>query len=301
MMLLGVGLRGNTKRRFAMTSTVLHQALTTVVALTLAATCAGAPAFAKDGKGNLHILVPKSDRGGSKVVSNQFIAPKSLVAPKAPRDNGGNGGGQVFTSQFVAPKANRDNGGNGGGQVFTSQFVAPKANRDNGGNGSFPVVQRVTPQAPVAEFVAPKAPRNNSNDSGITTAKFVAPKAPRGDQTVVASLEQPQPLLLAPATSTPAVVADQGSPVPAEASTDEASTPVAESQTAPVAADTAADTDSQVAVAHLRAAQHYGYGDYAPASYQASDEGYDESDSDNSYEDSDSSYSNQGYGDDNCN
>jgi hypothetical protein len=153
----------------------------------------------------------------------------------------------------------------------------------------------------VAEFVAPKAPRDNSNDSGITTAKFVAPKAPRGDQgdqTVVASLEQPQPLLLAPATSTPAVVADQGSPVPAEASTDEVSTPVAESETAPVAADT---TDSQVAVAHLRAAQHYGYGDYAPASYQASDEGYDESDSDNSYEDSDSSYSNQGYGDDNCN
>jgi len=129
----------------------------------------------------------------------------------------------------------------------------------------------------------------------------VAPKAPRGDQgdqTVVASIEQPQPLLLAPATSTPVVAADQGSPVPAEASTDEASTPVAESQTAPVAADT---TDSQVAVAHLRAAQQYGYGDYAPASYQASDEGYDESDSDNSYEDSDSSYSNQGYGDDNCN
>ena len=224
-----------------MTSTILHQALTTVAALTLAATCAGAPAFAKDGQASkFHILAPKSDRGGSKVVSNQF------VAPKAPRENGGNSGGQVFTSQFVAPKANR----------------------------------------------------NNSDDSGITTAKFVAPKAPRGDQTVVASIEQPQPLLLAPATSTPAVVADQGSPVPAEASTDEVSTPVAESETAPVAADT---TDSQVAVAHLRAAQHYGYGYYASASYQASDEGYDETDSDNSYEDSDSSYSSQGYGDDNCN
>ncbi len=244
-----------------MTSTVLHQALTTVVALTLAATCAGAPAFAKD-------------RGTSKVASNQFVAPKSLVAPKAPRDNGGNGGGQVFTSQFVAPKAPRDNGGNSGGQVFTTKILVPKSN---------PVL-RVTPKAPVAEFVAPKAPRGD-----------------QGDQTVVASIEQPQPLLLAPATSTPAVAADQGSAVPAEASTDEASTPVAESQTAPVAADTAADTDSQVAVAHLRAAQHYGYGDYAPASYQASDEGYDESDSDNSYEDSDSSYSNQGYGDDNCN
>jgi hypothetical protein len=264
MMLLGVDLRGETKRRFAMTSTILHQALTTVAALTLAATCAGAPAFAKDGQASkFHILAPKSDRGGSKVVSNQFVAPKSLVAPKAPR--GDAGAGQVFTSQFVAPKAPR--GGAGGGQVFTSQFVAPKA------------------------------PRNNSNDSGITTAKFVAPKAARGDQTVVASLEQPQPLLLAPATSTPAVVADQGSPVPAEASTDAVSTPVAESETAPVAAD----TDSQVAVAHLRAAQQYGYGDYAPASYQASDEGYDESDSDNSYEDSDSSYSSQGYGDDNCN
>jgi hypothetical protein len=240
-----------------MTSTVLHQALTAVVALTLAATCAGAPAFAKD-------------RGTSKVASNQFVAPKSLVAPKAPRDNGGNAGGQVFTSQFVAPKAPRDNGGNSGGQVFTTKILVPKSN---------PVL-RVTPKAPVAEFVAPKAPRGD-----------------QGDQTVVASIEQPQPLLLAPATSTPAVAADQGSPVPAEASTDEASTPVAESQTAPVAAD----TDSQVAVAHLRAAQHYGYGDYAPASYQASDEGYDESDSDNSYEDSDSSYSNQGYGDDNCN
>ena len=261
-----------------MTSTVLHRALTTVVALTLAATCAGAPAFAKD-------------RGTSKVASNQFVAPKSLVAPKAPRDNGGNGGGQVFTSQFVAPKAPRDNGGNSGGQVFTTKILVPKSN---------PVL-RVTPKAPVAEFVAPKAPRDNSNDSRITTAKFVAPKAPRGnqgDQTVVASIEQPQPLLLVPATSTPAVAADQGSPVPAEASTDEASTPVAESQTAPVAADT---TDSQVAVAHLRAAQHYGHGYYASASYQASDEGYDETDSDNSYEDSDSSYSSQGYGDDNCN
>ena len=257
-----------------MTSTVLHQALTTVVALTLAATCAGAPAFAKD-------------RGTSKVASNQFVAPKSLVAPKAPRDNGGNGGGQVFTSQFVAPKAPRDNGGNSGGQVFTTKILVPKSN---------PVL-RVTPKAPVAEFVAPKAPRNNSDDGIISTAKFVAPKAPRGDQTVVASIEQPQPLLLAPATSTPAVAADQGSPVPAEASTDEVSTPVAESETAPVAAD----TDSQVAVAHLRAAQQYGYGDYAPASYQASDEGYDEADSDNSYEDSDSSYSSQGYGDDNCN
>jgi hypothetical protein len=278
-MLLGVGLRGNTKRRFAMTSTVLHQALTTVVALTLAATCAGAPAFAKDfSKGH--------------VLSTQFAAPKAnrVGAPVFANDVSKDSNFRIRVStQFVAPKANPV--GPVGGQVFTTKILVPKSN---------PVL-RVTPKAPVAEFVAPKAPRDNSNDSRITTAKFVAPKAPRGDQgdqTVVASIEQPQPLLLVPATSTPAVAADQGSPVPAEASTDEASTPVAESQTAPVAADT---TDSQVAVAHLRAAQHYGYGYYASASYQASDEGYDETDSDNSYEDSDSSYSSQGYGDDNCN
>jgi hypothetical protein len=221
-----------------MTST-FRKALIAITALTLAATSLSAPSFAKDGdlkRGKFQIVVPKSDRVG--------------------------GSGQIATTQFVAPKAKK---AGGSGQVFTSQFVPPKADRDNGGSGL--VLFRLTPKSPLAG----SGPSGNS----VTTAKFVAPKATREDAPVVASVEAPKPLLLAPATvSLPVAEA------PAETSATDAG---------PESAPIIAATSGQVTLAYLRAAQRYGYGGYSPASYEADGDA-----------DDNSAYAGEDYGDDNC-
>ena len=138
----------------------------------------------------------------------------------------------------------------------TFQFVAPKATKTGGSRQVF-----------TSQFVAPKAPRTGSGPSGdgVTTAKFVAPKAPREDAPVVASLGTPKPLLLAPVTTSPAAAVQTG----------------AAAETSTAVAEPAPATDTQVILAYLRAAQHYGYGD-APAYGQSDDysayDGEDDSD-----------------------
>jgi hypothetical protein len=226
-------------------TSTVRKALIAITALTLATTSLSAPGFAKD-SGKFQIVVPKSDR----------------VA----------GSGQIATTQFVAPKAKK---AGGSGQVFTSQFVAPKADRDNGGSG--PVLFRLTPKSPLAG----SGPSSNS----VTTAKFVAPKASRDDVPVVASVETPKPLLLAPASASTETVADQGAPAPVE-STDQADTaPASTGSVLPA-------SNNDVALAYYRAAEKYGYGDesYGDQGYGDQDYGSEDSGSHESY----------GYGEQGC-
>jgi hypothetical protein len=268
-----------------MTSTHLRNSLSAVLAFTVAATLIAGSAFAADGgngkfkrrgnngqlnTGTFQIVVPKADRGGSGRQVAKF------VAPKADRGNGGNPA--IIT---IPPKANRT----------TAQFVAPKA--DRGKTGSPTTLFSVSPKAPrtgngptVVKFVAPKAPRG---DSGSTTAQIVAPKAPRGDGPIVATAEPPKlaaPQLLAPASAPTPVKVEQAVSAPAPAETKAAPVVAASETPAPAPAVTEASA-SEVELAYVRAAQRYGYGDYA-GGYQTYDQGYDDT------------YTGGSYGDDGC-
>ena len=134
--------------------------------------------------------------------------------------------------------------------------------------------------------ISPKAPRV---DSGSTTAQIVAPKAPRGDGPIVATAEPPKfaaPQLLAPASApTPAKV-EQAISAPAPVETKAAPVVAASETPAPAPAATEASA-GEVELAYTRAAQRYGYGDYA-GGYENYDQGYDDS------------YTGGSYGDDGC-
>jgi hypothetical protein len=248
--------------------TSIRNSLSAALAFTVAATLIVGSAFAADGDGGknkrrgnngkfntgtFQIVVPKADRGGSGRQVAKF------VAPKADRGNGGNPA--IIT---IPPKANRT----------TAQFVAPKADRGKTGG-------------PTTLFsVSPKAPRTGN---GPTVVKFVAPKAPRGDGPVVATAEPSKlaaPQLLAPASApTPAKV-EQAISAPAPVETKAA--PVVAAGEAPAPAPAATEASAgEVELAYVRAAQRYGYGDYA-GGYQTYDQGYDDA------------YTGGSYGDDGC-
>jgi hypothetical protein len=251
-----------------MTSNRLRNSLTAVLAFTVAATLIAGSAFAADGgngkskrrgdngkfnTGTFQIVVPKADRGGSGRQVAKFVAPKA----------------DRITAQFVAPKADR--GKTGGPTTLFS--LSPKAPRT--GNGPT-----------VVKFVAPKAPRG---DSGSTTAQFVAPKAPRGDGPIVATAEQPKftaPRLLAPPSAPTPVKVEQAVSAPAPVETKPAPVVAASETPAPAPAATEASA-GEVELAYTRAAQRYGYGDYA-GGYENYDQGYDDT------------YSGGSYGDDGC-
>jgi hypothetical protein len=138
-------------------------------------------------------------------------------------------------------------------------------------------VFRLTPKAPPAG----SGPAGNG---GFTTTKIVTPKAPRGDGPAIASTETPAPLLLAPAAGE--AKAEAKVEAPAESALP-APEPTPEAGPAIVAA-----TDGQVALAYLRAADRYGYGDDTPASDDGDDRFY------RGYGDGyDGDYSYGGYGD----
>jgi hypothetical protein len=220
--------------------------LTAIAALAIAAASLSAPGFAADGNG---------------IGRTKF----KILVPKSDR---GQGASQVVTSQFVAPKAKKDGGPS---QVVTSQFVAPKAKKDGGNGGSGPVVFRLTPKAPPAGS-------GPTGSGGFTTAKIVTPKAPRGDGPAIASTETPAPLLLAPAAGDGKAEAKIEAPAESALPAPE---PAPEAKPAIVAA-----SDGQVALAYLRAAARYGYGDDTPGYDGAdrSDRGYgDGYDGDDSY------------------
>jgi hypothetical protein len=117
----------------------------------------------------------------------------------------------------------------------------------------------------------------------------VAPKAPRGDGPVVATAEPPKlaaPQLLAPASAPTPVKIEQAVSAPAPAETKAAPVVAASETPAPAPAVTEASA-SEVELAYVRAAQRYGYGDYA-GGYQTYDQGYDDT------------YTGGSYGDDGC-
>ena len=261
------------KRRFTKTSNRLRNSLTAALAFTVAATLIVGSAFAADGDGGknkrrgnngqlktgtFQIVVPKADRGGSGRQVAKFVAPKA--------DRGNSGPVKVFS---LPPKAQRADRGS-----TTAQFVVPKADR---GNSSGPKT---------LFSISPKAPRV---DSGSTTAQIVAPKAPRGDGPIVATAEPPKfaaPQLLAPASApTPAKV-EQAISAPAPVETKAAPVVAASETPAPAPAATEASA-GEVELAYTRAAQRYGYGDYA-GGYENYDQGYDDS------------YTGGSYGDDGC-
>ena len=237
-----------------MTRIVLHTALSAIAALTLALS---GPSFAADG-----------DTQG-KIKTFEFVAPKAgRDIAKAP------------VAKFLPPKTGRVDtaSGSGGGAPTTLFSLTPKAPRTGIGSGS---------GSATAQFVAPKAKKTGSG--GAITAKFVAPKAKKTETQVFAKAETPsKALLLAPATISAVVEDDQGAPAPealAEAAPEATVTPEAGEIEA---------ISREIALAHLRAAQRYGYGAYE-ASY-ASNAGYGD------YEES--TYENEDYGqdyaDENC-
>jgi hypothetical protein len=186
--------------------------------------------------------------------------------------------GKIKTFEFVAPKAGRDIA-----KAPVAKFLPPKTGRVDTASGS-------GGGAPTTLFsLTPKAPRTGiGSGSGSATAQFVAPKAKKTETQVFAKAETPsKPLLFAPATTSAVVEADQGAPAPealAEAAPEATVTPEAGEL------DT---TSREIALAHLRAAQHYGYGAYE-ASYASNGYGdYEES----AYEEEDYG---QDYADENC-
>lgn len=241
-----------------MTRIVLHTALSAVAALTLAATCLSAPSFAADG-----------DKDAAKIKTLKFVAPKAGREIASPP-----------VAKFLPPKTGRVDtaSGSGGGSPTTLFSLTPKAPRAGIGSAS---------GSSTAQFVAPKAKKTGSG--GAITAKFVAPKAKKTETQVFAKVDAPsKPLLLAPATTSVKVKADQTAPAPEVLA-----------EAIPEATETLEDgqieaTSREIALAHLRAAQRYGYGTYT-ASY-ASSAGYGD------YEES--AYENEDYGqdyaDDNC-
>jgi hypothetical protein len=237
-----------------MTRTVLHTALSAVAALTLALS---GPSFAADG-----------DKDTAKIKKFEFVAPKAgrdIASPPV--------------AKFLPPKTGRVDtaSGSGGGTPSTLFSLTPKAPRAGIGSGS---------GSSTAQFVAPKAKKAGSG--GAITAKFVAPKAKKTETQVFAKVETPsKALLLAPATTTVKVDSDQAAPAPEVLA-----------EAAPEAIETLDDgqieaNSREIALAHLRAAQRYGYGAYT-VSY-ASSAGYGD------YEES--TYEEDDYGqdyDENC-
>jgi hypothetical protein len=119
--------------------------------------------------------------------------------------------------------------------------------------------------------------------------KFVAPKATRGDGPIVATAEQPKftaPQLLAPPSAPTPVKVEQAISAPAPVETKAAPVVAASETPAPAPAATEANA-GEVELAYTRAAQRYGYGDYA-GGYENYDQGYDDS------------YTGGSYGDDGC-
>jgi hypothetical protein len=167
------------------------------------------------------------------------------------------------------------------GAVRSAEIVPPKAGRTG---GSPTTVFRLTRKAllpapasglarPTAQFVAPKAKKSGSS-GGSTTAQFVAPKAKKAKAEVIAKVGTPaKPLLLAPATTSTTAIVDQAAPSPKPATE---ATPV---DIATPDAGMFHAMPREVELAYLSAAQRYGYGAYAAASYsEHEDEGsYDNS------------------------
>lgn len=239
-----------------MTRIVLHTALSAIAALTLALS---GPSFAAD-----------ADTQG-KIKKFEFVAPKAgrdIATPPV--------------AKFLPPKTGRVDtaSGSGGGSPTTLFSLTPKAPRAGIGSGSGSGSSTV-------QFVAPKAKKTGSG--GAITAKFVAPKAKKTETQVFAKVETPsKPLLLAPATIPVEIETDQAAPAPQV---------VAEA--APEATDTQESGEIEVnsreiALAHLRAAQRYGYGAYT-VSY-ASSAGYGDYE-ESAYDEDDYG---QDYGDENC-
>jgi hypothetical protein len=255
-----------------MTRIVLHTALSTIAALTLAVS---GPSYAADGdtKGKIktfELVAPKAGRDIAKPPVARILPPKTGRVDTA----SGSGGGTPSTLFSLTPKAPRAGIGSGSGPS-TAQFVAPKAKKTGSGD------------AITAKFVAPKAKKTGSGDT--ITAKFVAPKAKKTETQVFAKAETPsKALLLAPATSSAIVEADQAAPAPkvlAEATPEATVTPDAGELEAKA---------REIALAHLRAAQRYGYGAYE-VSYESST-GYGDYD-ESAYENEDYG---QDYSDENC-
>ena len=226
--------------------TSIRNSLIAVLAFTVAAALIVASAFAADGdNGNSR---RRGDNGKLKTGAFQIVVPKA--------DRGGSGSQVVkLLPPSISPKANR------AGLGPTAQFVAPKADRGNSSG----------PRTPTTLFsVSPKAPRAGDGPlagNGPVTAKFVAPKASRGDGPVLAKIEEPRlaaPQLLAPASGTTAVKVTQGTSAPAPIETKAPVTVVASESPAPTAA-VVSTSDHEVALAYVRAAQRYGYGDYDAA------------------------------------
>ena len=246
-----------------MTRIVLHTALSAVAALTLALS---GPSFAADAdtQGKIKtfkFVAPKADRDVAKAPVARILPPKTGRVDTA----SGSGGGTPSTLFSLTPKAPRAGIGSGSGSS-TAQFVAPKAKKTGSGD---PII---------AKFVAPKAKKTGSGDT--ITAKFVAPKAKKTETQVFAKADTPsKALLLAPATTSSVVEADQAAPAPEALTTD--------------AGEFEANA-REIALAHFRAAQRYGYGAYE-ASY-ASNAGYGDYE-ESAYEKEDYG---QNYSDENC-